>query len=358
MYAVEVRGSNNTIEKILIDKPGHHGLGFRGHNSNFNTLRGSVIRNSRNEKGDRIGVILHTGSLGGVIRGTVIENNEIYDNSQALQAVIISSLSAGSTYPGTIVRNNDMYITPAKYTDCNGNLNPAGNCTVSEALMVFKAAGTSANDMVQITGNRLWGSRKADPNFSSPGGWGHAILIYQYSKYALVQNNIITDVSRGIDFANSTNYSAIGNIVYKSRALVEGTGRASSSIGGSNHEFYRNTYIDIGNWLISGSSNVDLRCNVIINSGPRGGTIGTGTAANYNFYYNTPQFAAPGSNDIIRSTADQSGNTNLTFARKRITAPEQFTIPYGLTTAASPHVNACDPNLGSRIGIGVDDRRW
>ena len=43
------------------------------------------------------------------------------------------------------------------------------------------------------------------------------------------------------------------------------------------------------------------------------------------------------------------------FWRKLLTAPERVCIPNVVPSADSPHVDACDPSIGSRTGIGVDD---
>jgi hypothetical protein len=89
-----------------------------------------------------------------------------------------------------------------------------------------------------------------------------------------------------------------------------------------------------------------------------GGTVfvdGTEVEADYNAYYNAEQLALPGTNDVLGETAADAHHEELCFDRRIITGPEQFCIPHGRATAASPHADPCDPQLGSRPGVGIDD---
>lgn len=82
------------------------------------------------------------------------------------------------------------------------------------------------------------------------------------------------------------------------------------------------------------------------------------TTADYSFYYQRFQVALSGDHDEVESDSALSGNMEYCLIRKRLTAPEQICIPYGLVAAASDHVVGCDPNFGSRPGMGVNDLRY
>ena len=351
--------SNNLIFKNTVERSKSRQIAIRDNNSNDNIIRQNVIRNSLLVAGDLIGVVLITFVASGNISGTIIEDNEIYDNSQAIQFVT-GTITTGSTFPNSIVRNNDMYVTSARYTDCAGNFTPTGPCMAGESIVVFKGGGTNSTDYIQMVDNRLWGSRRADPNYGAPGGFGEPILFQGESKFTLVQDNFIWDSARGIQFAvDATRISAIGNVLYNIQDLQPNTGQVLLSLLPSlSNEMYNNVVVDSYQWSTSTADNLDMRCNTALDSPTEAGTSGAGSTVDYNFYYNAPQRAEPGTNDIIRSTSAESNNVQICFQRQLITNPNQFCIPLAGMTTASPHNGQCDPNLGSRTGIGIDDRLW
>jgi hypothetical protein len=350
-----ISSDNNIFTNLLVEKSGGHNMALRSQSDN-NTIEYSVIRDPLFSTGDKIGIVIDSACQSCPTTGTIIQYNEIYNNWEAIQfGGSIPGFNLGAYYPGTIVRDNDMYLTNARYADCNGTVNPNGVCAYSESLLILKGGGEQSNP-AKIINNRAWGSRRP----VTLTGWGDSILAYGKSNYVLIRNNIVTDVGRGLEMHNDSNAdgfsSVIDNIVTNVQVLVANTGFILQNQAGTNIEWYRNVIYDGDEWLL-GAPNVDLRCNTFINVGPRSGA-GSGTQADYNFYYNTTQYANPGTNDIVQSTASNSNNASLTITRKRITGPEEFTIPFALTTTSSPHYNQCDPNLGSRTGVGIDDRDW
>lgn len=361
-FALELNNSaNNIVENNMIEESYQDNVGIWNPGSDFNVIRDNVIRESQFLAGDRICVIFYA-NTNSEQRGNLVENNEIYNCTQAMQ--FLGGVGfLGAVYPDTIVRNNDMYVDSTRYTNCSGARDPNGNCFAGEEMFVLKEAGTSSTDIVWIYGNRIWGLRKGDATFGAPGGNGEGILVYGTTDYVLLENNILHETTRGLQIEGSgtNNKSAVDNIVYDMQLWVSNTGQGLLSITGDSQEWYRNTfYITDSSWRTE-STNLDFRCNTLMNMPARyagGGAGGSGSIANYNFYYNTPQWSFPGTNDIVQGTAAASNNANLTFTRKRITAPELHTIPLALTTSSSPHFNQCDPNLGSRTGVGVDDRDW
>ena len=74
----------------------------------------------------------------------------------------------------------------------------------------------------------------------------------------------------------------------------------------------------------------------------------------YNAYY----AASPGvrgPHDIVFDRAEAAEHEELCFDRRIITGPEKYCIPMGKPTAKSPHAKLCDPSLGARPGVGVND---
>ena len=61
---------------------------------------------------------------------------------------------------------------------------------------------------------------------------------------------------------------------------------------------------------------------------------------------------------IVESDPAASGNDEYCVTRKRLTAPEEVCVPLGRAAAQSALSTSCDPNLGSRAGMGVDDELY
>lgn len=76
----------------------------------------------------------------------------------------------------------------------------------------------------------------------------------------------------------------------------------------------------------------------------------------YTFTYASGAYTTESpSHDIDLPSIDDAAHEEYCFTRKRWTAPEQICIPHAVPTEASPHWDACDPDIGSRTGIGVSD---
>ncbi|MEZ4221048.1 MAG: hypothetical protein R3B13_08965 [Polyangiaceae bacterium] len=328
--------------------------------SHDNTLQNSVLRSAPLvPNSDRICVILSGQSPAGgdvAIHGTRVVNNEIYDCTDAIQLYQPGDATNDTDFGGTIVDDNDMYLTSAVYSDCSGNLDSNGDCACAENAVDIKAAGTSATNLVQVSNNRIWGFKRTDPACGGTGSWGEAMVVHVIAKYVLAQKNVIWDNAKGLVFSNS-HHSLIDNVVVDTETPVTSED-FGIQLGGSSNEAYRNIVVDAQYWGYAAGGDSDWRCNSFIRSNAIYKAPGSTNTFDYNFYFESAQFAQPGDHDIVASAAEDSKNEDLCFLAKRWTGPEQVCLPRSKPTALSPQANACDPQLGSVPGIGVSDELW
>jgi hypothetical protein len=202
----------------------------------------------------------------------------------------------------------------------------------------------------------MWGYKDTDTACGGTGSWGPAVVVHQNSQYTLFQHNLVWDCARGISLSSSR-HTAIDNVISQidNPFADQGYGLV---MNGANNEAYRNVIVDVRDWAsVTGDGN-DYRCNVAITAGGPRGSPGNGATADYNFYYDAEQLALPGDHDIVSAQATDARHEDLCFFTRRWTGPEEVCIPMAAATAASPHTGQCDPNLGSRTGVGVNDELW
>jgi hypothetical protein len=272
-----------------------------------------------------------------------IVSNELYDWSEH---IIQIGENSGPTIPGLIVENNDIYYEAM--------------ARESEEPISIKSSGTAASPQRFIQ-NRIWGSRSG--NNCCIGGGGSYAAVYSVGNnfsHHLWQNNIIFDSGGGIIWVpNSytvTHQSILGNIFYNLHPYSSDA--AALDLGNTKTEIYLNTIID-SNYTISHAGNdTDVRCNVMISSGPnKQDSAPASYQADYNVFYGTPKFTYNGGNNNIENntTTLQAVRGPYTFYRKLRTSPEPYTIPYARAHASAPEVGACPSNYAARPGIGIDD---
>lgn len=345
---------HNVLNRVLVETSAV----MVRHGAHDNTVQNSVLRNApKVPGGDRVCMVLSGSNNDNdvVIHGTRIVNNEIYDCTDGIQAWRVG----GSTHPidfgGTIIDQNDIYLTDGMYTDCNGNLDPQGDCACAENAIDLKAAGTDSTNYLQVSNNRMWGFKPTDTACGGTGSGGAASVVHMTANYTLYQGNIIWNVPRAMTFLND-HHSAIDNVIWNVHRNDEGTAIYPD---GPNCEIYRNVIIDVERWAAAYGDNGDYRCNTLIAAGRRT-AAGANIQADYNFYYDADQMTLPGDHDIVRDQASDAEHTDLCFPVRRWTGPEEVCIPNGSPTAASPHAaaDACDPQLGARPDVGVHDELW
>ena len=375
------------------------------------TIQNSVIRNS-------------VGTLGAEPHGVTPEdgtdmrivNNEVYNWSAH---PIQMGRNGTPVMPGFIIENNDIYQTSAMHL-------PNGKASAKNTLSI-KAGGISTNPG-KVIHNRIWGSRNSDTSaccINSDAGAG----VYNSSggghQYVLIQDNIVTDSQQGYAALNCSNgcslTSLIGNIFYNIKRFADSGAYALNTVDLSTSEIYLNTIISNpvdGAIRVSGGSDKDVRCNVIIDAVNLTGTPSTGTEVNNNAYYgvagtkiettkiNKTLNTLSGSfcttlgctsaadttgylvGDIVRTstdpvntctgvadtdcflykvvTAGSSGSIKavrgpFSFYRKLRTKPELAIIPYAIPytdpndQASSPDAHTCPSNYAARSGIGINN---
>lgn len=394
---------NIIFNKILSENSGYNPI-FVFEATNNMTVQNSVIRNSQKLIGTDVVAIAMEWNA----QNTRIVNNEIYDiASHPIQ------INFGVNYGGTVIENNDLYVSSAQYTDCNGNYTSSGSCAAAEQIISIKDGGTASNP-VQIIHNRIWGARRTDPNVCCTITGGDGIGLNSGpgadTEYVLIQNNVLMDNEYGIAipwFGGGRN-SFIGNVMYKH------SGKAFALLGnGDASEIYFNTIIEAASWadIGGGDSDLDARCNLVINSGGNSGGTPAGSAVvENNAFYGTPALSHNGSNTLGKNLATRQSGSNYsandyvvpsttngfayramqggrsgdagvtfceslgctvqdggvvwqaalgpyTFKRKlqTISGGETVRIPYAKPHAAASHSQGCVSNPGSRAGIGISD---
>lgn len=346
--------TDNIINRVLVENAMPDGSAVEfGDFSHRNALQNSVIRN---------GVLAGPpkGGLGIGVSGSnevFVVNNEIYDVNEHGFMTYSTWRSSG----GTVVENNDIYASTARYSDCNGNINLIGPCYAGENPFVLKSGG-EAGAPLRVIHNRIWGARWADSNVCCQGDNGQLMAIYSQNasdtntKYVLIQNNILGDAQMGLSAwaenapAAGRNISVIGNIFYDIRDQRRAMGQSARDTGGlmawgfiPDSEIYLNTFINVeGPWMDVGGNlgAYDVRCNVVVNSGNRSGTLAPSTVI---------------SDNVIYASSSDARNTQYCYWRKLQTAPERICIDNSKPSTASPHYAKCPTDVGMRPGSGIND---
>ena len=340
--------------------------GLNGNSATFNSVQNNVVRNGNQPRtpGDYSGIMVLWGTTASENNDyNKILDNEVYDWGDGISvAGHTSDCSEPGIQRGTVIDGNDVYITSAKRIDCNtGALDPNGGCSCSEnGIDVKLDPGTSAARWTRITNNRLWGFRPTSPTHpcGGSGALGTALTAGNFcSAHVFAAQNVILDSTLGI--VPSRNWIVAGNLISDIR-ISDGHACCSTAILPSTVSpdlvVQFNTIVDVDSAYEDLSANTDTRCNdVINNSGLKPATPPNPTHyTSYNYLYNSSTENFNGSTNQLFATAQQSQNADYCFWRRRWTSPERVCIPFGRTTAASPHVAAvshCDPSLGASYGI-------
>jgi hypothetical protein len=155
-------------------------------------------------------------------------------------------------------------------------------------------------------------------------------------------------------------WTIVGNLVHDTRkpSTTVGNGAAILPLDSSGVEVQFNTIVGVDNAYDDTSSSTDTRCNAVIDNlalNGSGAPRGSNHATRYNFLYESPTANFVGTTNQSFAAAEQSGNADFCFWRKRWTGQELTCIPFGHTTQASPHgvaASSCESNLGSPFGFG------
>lgn len=168
-------------------------------------IQNNVIRDQvAGFQGDNIGVSI-TALFGHLARDVRVVNNEIYNVDDAVQLVRFTTKETGlpqtGEMPGTIIYNNDMYITKDQYVIEDGL-----EYACAEDGIDLKEGSTTGdpNDYVIIKKNRIWGYRKSHKSCAG-SSQGNGIMIHRNAQNILIEENIIFDVSVGVNIAGLSN---------------------------------------------------------------------------------------------------------------------------------------------------------
>jgi hypothetical protein len=280
-----------------------------------------------------------------------IVSNEIYDMGDAVH------FGENASYLDAVVDNNDLYFTSAVYSDCNGNLDPAGSCACMENAIDFKGGGTGPSDPIRISNNRMWGSRMTDPLCGGTGSDGPLVGYSntgEVKEYILFEHNVLYDAP----YATAAGTIVTRAISYRNNVLYDFSEYAISwqNEGQDGFEAYFNSIVSSPKGVIkynSLSKNLDFVCNTVVDADEPQGSQMAGFYADYNGLFGVSDFG--GEHDVVGS-ATASENAPFCFVQKRLTAPEVFCIPNAIPTSSSPHAALCSGvEVGSRPDVGIDD---
>ncbi len=349
--------SNNVVQRTLIEG-GLVGVQFI-RESNENVLQRNVVRDTMLVYKDALCIMLTaSGEPDLQITGNRIVSNELYNCTAGVQ-LHINDGSLGTTFPGTVLANNDAYLTEERYTDCHGNMDPKGNCAAGEFGLVIKGGGTSAaaEDRVTLIRNRIWGWKKSDlTGLASSGSAGTGLVACCYpSPYVLFESNLVTHTGEGMTTAHSDYTTVIDNVIAHTYSDYDGSGEVLYAAG-ERVEFYRNIFlngVETGNFV---STDQDFRCNTLIGM-QKAASVSDGitVTADYNSYFGVSSPALAGPSDLAFSDPSDTKNEPFCYERRIITGPETHCIDGLQPTHDSPHLDHCDPELGSIPGVGLDD---
>lgn len=354
---------NNVINRVLVQNFDESLVIIGGGGNDNITIQNSVLRNTKPNIAHENQCIALRGNS---INKRVI-NNEIYNCNKGTFAE-----EGYSPHGGLVLENNDVYLTPDRYTDCNGRYTPNGPCSDTEGVAFDSKGGAPASNIGRIINNRAWGMRPGDKNLAqSGGGWAVSLSNvtddspFDGTDYLLIQNNIFGDMDLAIwnYYKGPDHNSIVGNLIHD---VYDHGGQVqySRDRGGvtfkylSNSEVYLNTFINadpiMDSWGLG--TNNDIRCNVFVGGGAATGSYGAGTQVDWNAFYGVSRTTTGTSaSNVAYSSISDAKMQSFCYYRKLRTGPEQVCVANARPTTASPHLKACDPSVGSRPDVGISN---
>jgi hypothetical protein len=286
-----------------------------------------------------------------------------------------------------IIEDCDIYWV--KYTDGAGNYDVNGEYQGGEGAIDVKNCNPDTTSSFKAYGNRIWGFRDLDdvlhpssgssPPLSKSNGTADAYNIdYRW--------NIMMDCWDGVmdlrdyDTINQ-NHSIVRNIIYGCKT---GSDKPVFYVPCENTEVYLNTTSAcLGSFSIdsywfnnnTGGTNdssdmdtFDCMGNFIHDAGRvlNESLWGTNWKYGYNAYAGTYELSNQGyaASDYEAVSKAALNMGDFTFIRKKLTGPEEYTIPGIVPTTSTPSAfrtlvpttgGTGNDQIGSRTGIGVDD---
>jgi hypothetical protein len=309
--------------------------------------------------GDAVAVMLmgNYWNTPGRVINTRILNNEMRNCNDGIMLIKMPQFVGNGTYwvdyPGTIIDYNHIYVDTAVYTDGNGNHDPNGLWALTENAIDLKGGSDDPDNPVVISHNYMWGYRRTDQHGGGSGSWGTNLAAHFHVKNLVIKDNVIFNSNRGIVFADPSgltysaeNIDVTGNILYNiGHPTSGGVGYNLLFSNVSEITFQQNTLVAIDKqsyWAEVDNSNInlDISCNVIIDSETETGYRSSSTTVHDNFYYNTSKRES-GDGTYYPKVSDAQ-MTDLTFTTDNYTNnPREITLHGVVTTSSSPHANSC-----------------
>ena len=309
--------------------------------------------------GDALAILLmrHTWNTPGRVLNTRILNNEMRNCNDGVMLIRMPQFEGNGTYwvdyPGTVIDYNHIYSDTAVYTDGNGNHDPNGKWALTENAVDLKCGSDDPENPVVVSNNFFWGYRRTDQNGGGSGSWGTALAAHYYVKNLVIKNNVIFNSNRGIVSADPSglDYSAenvevSGNILYNNGHPTSGERGIDLLLSETKDiTLERNTLVAINkqsHWVEEDASNINLEisCNVIIDSDTEVGSRSSSTSVHDNTYYDTP-LRKSGDGTFFPGVPD-AHMADLTFTTDNYTNNRRDITLYGvITTSSSPHAKGC-----------------
>jgi hypothetical protein len=338
---VERGSSHIVLNRLLIwEQPAGHGVFLTG-GSRRNVVQNSVIgRGAPRAGADRNGVMVRNSDWNRIVK------NEIVD----IAGDAIASGQREDHAGGLIIQDNDLYLTPASYTDGNGNLDPGGDTACAENAIDIKtnwpstAPPGSADEWYLIEHNRMWGFRPTDTRCGGTGSAGSTIVIHwPRSRGILIRHNVLWDGPIGYTVSKDapiSHHELHDNLFWK-------LGRPIIPRHIADGRYHRNIIVEarLPVALRAEARRVEVTRNVIIDSGDS--PWGQGHESNEvsrNAYYNATAVrgASTADGSLLFPDSAQARHQERCFTARRITAPTEVCIPHGRVTADSPHAGWFD----------------
>ena len=342
--------SHNVMNRILIEGLNRHFLAF--YDSRDNVLQNSVLRNAVASVGLDVSLIsfIYNSS-------TRIINNEMY-NATASGVQIGPDAKSGH-----IIAGNEIYVNSDRYTDCQGNFDPNGQCACSEIGITLKGPHNSGDTTI-IENNVIYGFKPSDLACASQGGSPGEGIDLGSGNYAvdhiLIRKNYILDVRYGLYIgANVSNVEISENVFYNINHST-GDGVAIYNGFGKDFETHKNTIIDSNVWYATTqlTTNNLVSCNIAINGNKfQSPDLYSETAVfENNYLYNTQEIPSQleGENgNSVFSTAQESNNISACLNIRRFTNQSNYCIPYAESSETSQHDMCFDNRISKPVNVKI-----
>ncbi|MCK5601434.1 right-handed parallel beta-helix repeat-containing protein [Candidatus Pacearchaeota archaeon] len=335
--------SDNIFNRVLIEEG--ESTYFVFGTCKRNVLQNSILRNAKMVPGSDRSLIYFSEN-----EDDRVVNNELYNATASCVQQGPESLS------GNIVYGNNCYVTPAYYSDCNGHLDPSGECAACEMGVVVKGPPVSAKPML-IANNIFWGFRSTDTALAATGSPGNAIDIGSGGggvSNVIVENNIIYDVPNAIYLgADISQIQIVNNLIYDIHDRDQ-TGSAISNTYGKNIKIQGNTIINAEYWYRGSYLNesLDMQNNIIIDCPDVYvmNTLPVTAIVKDNYIYNSKILTSISTHsEFIYPLVEDSKNVDRCIEIKSLTLKAMKCIPYGQSTIESPHDKSVKAPINLKI---------